>query len=94
MQLRPATAREVAIKSGDGSRKPLLTDPKTNIRLGIRYLKDMERRYSGNRFMALSAYNEGRVVETEFEIKGDTLFLRDDHLTDGKLREWKLERIE
>ena len=53
MQLMPTTAREVA-----GKRVPLV-DPRTNIALGISYLKQLEQKYKGNRFLALAAYNWG-----------------------------------
>ncbi len=57
MQLMPNTALEVA----DSSKtiKPSLTDITTNIRLGIDYWKQLEKKYHGNRFLALSAYNWG-----------------------------------
>ena len=59
MQLRPSTAKEVSKKIGESKKNPQLTDPETNIRLGIAYLKQMEKRYKGDRFMALAAYNWG-----------------------------------
>ena len=57
MQLLPSTATFVA----DSSRsiKPSLTDVTTNIKLGIDYWMQLEKRYHGNRFLALSAYNWG-----------------------------------
>lgn len=59
MQLMPDTAREVA-QNQMGSRViPSLTDPKTNISLGIDYLKYLEAKYKGDRFLALAAYNWG-----------------------------------
>lgn len=60
MQLLPSTAREIA-KSGD-HRFHLdghLSDPRTNIKLGIDYLKQLEEKFRGNRFLALAAYNWG-----------------------------------
>ncbi|MFN8390456.1 MAG: lytic transglycosylase domain-containing protein [Bdellovibrionota bacterium] len=54
MQLMPSTAREVA-----SQKHVALVDPKTNIRLGISYLKQLQERYNGNRFLALAAYNWG-----------------------------------
>ncbi|MEZ5354592.1 MAG: hypothetical protein R2762_18320 [Bryobacteraceae bacterium] len=42
---------------------------------------------------ALSAYYEGRVVETEFELSGDKLVVRDRHSADGNLREWTMRRV-
>jgi hypothetical protein len=44
--------------------------------------------------LALSAFYEGKTFETEFEIKGDTLVLRDRHAAGGDLRQWTLERVE
>lgn len=57
MQLMPETATEVA----DSSRaiRPSLTDVTTNIKLGIDYWKQLEKKYNGNRFLALAAYNWG-----------------------------------
>ena len=57
MQLMPNTATEVA----DSSRaiRPSLTDVTTNIKLGIDYWIQLEKRYRGNQFLALSAYNWG-----------------------------------
>ncbi len=57
MQLMPTTAKEVA--KSKGHRTAHLVDPKTNIKLGISYLKQLEDKYRGNRFLALSAYNWG-----------------------------------
>lgn len=55
MQLMPGTAAAVA-----ASRKaPTLTDPHTNIMLGVQYIKELELKYRGNRYLALSAYNWG-----------------------------------
>ncbi len=44
--------------------------------------------------MALSAYYEGKTFETEFELRGDTLTLRDRHAAGGDLRQWTLRRVE
>jgi len=57
MQLMPATARGVA--DPKLNIKPSLTDINTNIQLGIDYWKELMRRYKGNTFLALSAYNWG-----------------------------------
>ncbi len=59
MQLMPMTAGEVAEKHNIYRGASRLTDPRTNIQLGIRYLKELEAKYKGNRFLALSAYNWG-----------------------------------
>lgn len=55
MQIMPATAKSVA----KSKVVPELTDPKVNIRLGIKYLKSLEKSYKGNKFYALAAYNWG-----------------------------------
>ena len=60
MQLMPATGRSVAKAlrlrySGLNT----LTDPESNIRLGTRYLGQMEERYGGNLVLATAAYNAG-----------------------------------
>jgi len=55
MQIMPATAKIVA----KSKVVPKLTDPKINIRLGIKYLKSLEKSYKGNKFYALAAYNWG-----------------------------------
>jgi soluble lytic murein transglycosylase-like protein len=60
MQLRPSTAREVLRKSESRHRAlGPLTEPTMNIRLGISYYKELERRFRGSRALALSAYNWG-----------------------------------
>ena len=59
MQLMPMTAGEVAERYNLEWHAGKLTDPRANIRLGIRYLKELEQKYNGNRFLALSAYNWG-----------------------------------
>lgn len=60
MQIMPDTARHL-VKRGMAHRNApsKLMDPRTNIKLGIEYLKFLERRYRGNRFLALAAYNWG-----------------------------------
>lgn len=60
MQLLHGTAREIArgsdlnkVKVGD------LYDPKTNIRLGLQYLKTLLDKYDDRLYLALAAYNAG-----------------------------------
>lgn len=71
MQIMPATAQWLGLK-GDRkqsvSRK--LKDPKTNIRLGARYLKMLTERFPDNLALALAAYNagEGSVVRYKHTI--------------------------
>ncbi len=59
MQLLPATARQVAAGMGLKIRPGDLADPDTNIRLGLRYLKSLLRRYEDRLYLALAAYNAG-----------------------------------
>ena len=60
MQVMPATAQRYGV-SGD-ARRPVeqkLTDPRTNIRTGTRYLRDLIRMFPGQLELALAAYNAG-----------------------------------
>ena len=60
MQVMPATAERYGV-TGD-RRQPLekkLTDPRTNIRAGARYLRDLIRMFPGRIELALAAYNAG-----------------------------------
>ena len=64
MQLLPATGRRYARKVGIGrSRRASLTQPETNIRIGMTYFKDLVDRFGGAHY-ALASYNAGesRVV--------------------------------
>ena len=57
MQLRPATAREMA-----GGEDLDLTDPRTSLRLGARYLREQLHRFRDrpcSKELALAAYNAG-----------------------------------
>ncbi len=60
MQIMPDTARRYGL---DGDKKvPLekkLTDPKLNIRIGSRYLRDLINMFPGKLDLALAAYNAG-----------------------------------
>lgn len=60
MQLMPATAQRYGVVSD--RRQPVeqkLTDPRTNIRAGTRYLRDLIRMFPGQLELALAAYNAG-----------------------------------
>jgi Transglycosylase SLT domain len=60
MQVMPATAERYGLL-GD-ARQPVekkLTDPRTNIRTGTRYLRDLTRMFPGQLELALAAYNAG-----------------------------------
>jgi len=71
MQLMPATAQEVSAKITGDKSKPKLADSKTNIILGINYLKNLEARYRGDRRLALAAYNWGQ-GNVDKVIKGES----------------------
>ncbi len=73
MQLIPSTAHEVSRRTTGKKTYPLLTDPKTNVRLGIHYIRAMEEKFGGNRLLALAAYNWGpgnvkRALDSERDI--------------------------
>jgi len=60
MQVMPATAERYGL-AGD-ARAPLaakLKDPRTNLRTGARYLRDLLRMFPGRLELALAAYNAG-----------------------------------
>lgn len=59
MQLLPSTAADVASRKMDFVRSMHLYNPSDNLRLGISYLKELEQKYSGSRYLALAAYNWG-----------------------------------
>jgi soluble lytic murein transglycosylase len=58
MQLIPPTARRYATKLGIRYSSSILTQPETNIQLGMRYFKDLMDRFGGAHF-ALASYNAG-----------------------------------
>lgn len=58
MQLIPPTARRYATKLGMRYSSRLLTQPETNVQLGMRYFKDLMDRFGGAHF-ALASYNAG-----------------------------------
>ncbi len=60
MQIMPATAQRYGVTSD--RKVPIetkLTDPRTNIRAGSRYLSDLIRMFPGKLELALAAYNAG-----------------------------------
>ena len=59
MQILPSTASEVVLKHTSRPGALKLTDPEVNLKLGVRYLKELERHYRGNKSLALAAYNWG-----------------------------------
>jgi soluble lytic murein transglycosylase-like protein len=60
MQLIPDTAVRFGVKAkADATVAQQLTDPRTNIRAGARYLAWLLRRFDGRTELALAAYNAG-----------------------------------
>ena len=60
MQLRPATAKGIAIRTGGSAfRVTDLTDPEINIRYGCWYLRNLFRKYGSER-LVLADYNAGQ----------------------------------
>lgn len=59
MQIMPATGKHLVHTITGKKGKPALVDPRTNILLGIAYIKQLEEKYRGNRVHALAAYNWG-----------------------------------
>ena len=60
MQLIPPTAQRYGVKADkSGAIEKKLTDPKTNIRAGARYLRDLIEMFPGQLELALAAYNAG-----------------------------------
>jgi soluble lytic murein transglycosylase len=63
MQLMPATAAALAKEAGDKDFDPTrLGDPRTNVRLGARYLRGLLARYGGRTALAAAAYNAGEAA--------------------------------
>jgi soluble lytic murein transglycosylase len=58
MQLMPTTAAALAKSQGDFT-PDRLSDPQTNITLGVRHLKGLIDLYQGNTTLAVAAYNAG-----------------------------------
>lgn len=60
MQIMPPTAQRYGVQADRRSSvAQKLTDPKTNIRTGTRYLRDLISLFSGQLELALAAYNAG-----------------------------------
>jgi soluble lytic murein transglycosylase-like protein len=60
MQLMPATAARYGLQAdARQSVAQRLTDPKTNIRLGARYLRDLLRLFPNQQSLVLASYNAG-----------------------------------
>ena len=60
MQLIPPTAQRYGVRAAKGGTiEEKLTDPKTNIKAGARYLADLIKMFPGQLELALAAYNAG-----------------------------------
>ncbi|HEV2132256.1 MAG TPA: lytic transglycosylase domain-containing protein, partial [Longimicrobiaceae bacterium] len=60
MQVMPATGRGLARAAGIANFDPqMLRQPETNVRLGTRFLADLQRRYGGRATDVFAAYNAG-----------------------------------
>lgn len=60
MQIMPATAERFGLRADrQRSIEKMLTDPKTNIRLGARYLRDLMRLFPDRLDLVLASYNAG-----------------------------------
>jgi hypothetical protein len=60
MQVMPATAERYGVANDQrGTVSAKLTDPKTNIQTGARYLRDLIRMFPGQLELAVAAYNAG-----------------------------------
>lgn len=60
MQLMPATAERFGVRAdGSASVQQRLTDPRTNLQAGARYLALLLRQFGGQTELALAAYNAG-----------------------------------
>jgi soluble lytic murein transglycosylase len=69
MQIEPSTGRKLARALGIGRfRTPMLTNPTTNIRMGMLYFSDLVGQFGGTHY-ALASYNAGesRVVRWRAE---------------------------
>lgn len=60
MQIQPTTLKFVAAQEGLRlTRAEIAADPSVQVRLGVRYLKQLQDRFGGNLDLALMAYNAG-----------------------------------
>jgi soluble lytic murein transglycosylase-like protein len=60
MQVMPATAQRYGVASDRGGSVAVkLTDPRTNINTGARYLRDLVNLFPGQLELAVAAYNAG-----------------------------------
>ena len=61
MQVMPATARDLGVKSAK-----LLFDPQQNLEAGVRYLKFLLERFDGDLPTAIAAYNAGPAAVSKY----------------------------
>jgi soluble lytic murein transglycosylase-like protein len=62
MQVMPATARDLGVKSAR-----LLFDPQQNLEAGVKYLKFLLERFDGDLPTAIAAYNAGPAAVSKYE---------------------------
>lgn len=77
MQIMPETAKYIQeIRGQEDFKVEDLHDPEENIKIGTWYLAHLLKKYEGNEFLALSAYNagEGNVDEWKKENAWDNKF--------------------
>lgn len=59
MQIKESTYEDVKASFEDRNGDINIFDPKTNIKIGVSYFQKLIRRYNGNYYIALLAYNGG-----------------------------------
>ena len=62
MQLMPSTARDLGVKSAR-----TLFEPEVNIEAGVKYLKQLLRRFDGDLTSAIAAYNAGPAAVLKYD---------------------------
>jgi soluble lytic murein transglycosylase len=73
MQLRPATAHGIALRTGGGAfRTSDLENPEINIRYGSWYLRHLFRKYGDER-LVLAAYNAGQGNVDRWRARGEEI---------------------
>jgi soluble lytic murein transglycosylase len=85
MQLIPATGRRYATRLGIRFSAAALTQPETNVRIGMRYFRDLMDRFGGAHF-ALAAYNAGEHRVARWRIERPR-FDRDEFIDDIPFQE-------
>lgn len=70
MQLMPATAARYGLQADlKKTVRQKLADPKTNIRLGARYLRDLHKLFPGQQQLVLASYNAGEGAVQKYKNK-------------------------